>query len=62
MIEREHAVAVESLDAIEEIDDASGPYAAAAFENVPWMNSSERSADFGFPGSRTPLAACPASP
>src|SRR6185503_4617923 len=37
-------------------DAASGPYAAAAFEKVPWRNSSARSEDDGLPDVRTPVA------
>ena len=54
MIEGEDAVAVERPSRARRSSTRPATrYAAAAFENVPWMSSSERSVDDGFPGSRS---------
>ena len=57
VIEREDAIAVRVLDAIEETRTRPARrYAEAAFENVPWMNRSERSGETGLAGSSAPAA------
>ena len=56
VIEREHAIAIRACDTLEKSDAASGRNAAAAFENVPWMSSSERSGETGVAESSAPAA------